>query len=83
MIITISGSPGTGTTTLARALSVQFGLLWVNSGELFRKIASEKTRATPGARRSWKDMSAQSKLMSGGSTSRAVASSASSAWVDE
>ena len=42
MIITVSGSPGTGTTTLARALSVQLGLSWVNSGELFRKIASEK-----------------------------------------
>jgi len=42
MIVTVSGSPGTGTTTLARALSVQLGLSWVNSGELFRKIASEK-----------------------------------------
>ena len=42
MIITVSGSPGTGTTTLARALSLQLDLVWVNSGELFRKIASEK-----------------------------------------
>ncbi len=42
MIITISGSPGTGTTTLARALSLQLGLRHVNSGELFRKIAGEK-----------------------------------------
>lgn len=42
MIITISGSPGTGTSTLARALSLQLGLPWVDSGELFRKIASEK-----------------------------------------
>ncbi len=42
MIITVSGSPGTGTTTLARALSAQLGLTWINSGELFRKIASEK-----------------------------------------
>ena len=42
MIITVSGSPGTGTTTLARALAVQLDLKWVNSGELFRKIASEK-----------------------------------------
>jgi cytidylate kinase len=42
MIITVSGSPGTGTTTLARALAAQLSLRWVNSGELFRKIASEK-----------------------------------------
>ncbi len=42
MIITISGAPGTGTSTLARGLAVALGLRWVNSGELFRKIASEK-----------------------------------------
>lgn len=42
MIITISGSPGTGTSTLSRALSLQLGLPWINSGELFRKIACEK-----------------------------------------
>lgn len=42
MIITVSGSPGTGTTTLARALAAQLCLRWVNSGELFRKIAGEK-----------------------------------------
>lgn len=42
MIITISGAPGTGTTTLARGLASELGLRWVNSGELFRKIASEK-----------------------------------------
>ena len=42
-----------------------------------------KTTATPGALRSWYDMSAQSKLMSGGRISRAVASSASSACADE
>jgi cytidylate kinase len=42
MIITISGAPGTGTTTLARCLSSELGLKWVNSGELFRRIASEK-----------------------------------------
>ncbi|VVB72174.1 Putative adenylate kinase [uncultured archaeon] len=42
MIITISGAPGTGTTTLARSLSVELKLRWVNSGELFRKIACEK-----------------------------------------
>jgi len=42
MIITISGAPGTGTSTLARALSSELGLRWVNSGSLFRKIAAEK-----------------------------------------
>jgi cytidylate kinase len=42
MIITISGAPGTGTSTLARGLASALGLRWVNSGELFRKIASEK-----------------------------------------
>ncbi len=42
MIISISGSPGTGTTTLSRGLAAELGIRWVNSGELFRKIAGEK-----------------------------------------
>ncbi|HPM26306.1 MAG TPA: cytidylate kinase family protein, partial [Methanothrix sp.] len=42
MIITISGAPGTGTSTLARSLSAELKLRWVNSGSLFRKIAAEK-----------------------------------------
>ena len=42
MIITVSGAPGTGTTTLARGLSAELGIRWVNSGELFRKIAGDK-----------------------------------------
>ena len=42
MIITISGAPGTGTSTLARSLSAELKLRWVNSGNLFRKIAAEK-----------------------------------------
>ncbi len=42
MIITISGSPGTGTSTLSRILSRELDLRWVNSGELFRKIASDR-----------------------------------------
>jgi len=42
MIITISGPPGTGTSTLARELAKDLDLRWVNSGELFRKIASER-----------------------------------------
>ncbi len=43
MIITISGSPGTGTTTVARKLAAELGIRWINSGELFRKKASEKS----------------------------------------
>jgi len=42
MIVTISGAPGTGTSTLARSLSLQLNLRWINSGDLFRKIAGEK-----------------------------------------
>ena len=42
MIITVSGSPGTGTSTLSRILSRELHLRWVNSGELFRKIASDR-----------------------------------------
>jgi cytidylate kinase len=43
MIIAISGAPGTGTTTLARSLAAELGLRWINSGELFRRIASDKS----------------------------------------
>lgn len=42
MIITISGPPGSGTSTLARALSERLQLRRVNSGDLFRKIACDK-----------------------------------------
>ncbi len=42
MIVTISGAPGTGTSTLARSLSLELKLRWINSGDLFRKIADEK-----------------------------------------
>lgn len=42
MIITISGPPGTGTSTIARHLSNELEIRWVNSGELFRKIAAER-----------------------------------------
>jgi len=42
MIVTVSGAPGTGTTTLARSLAAELGMKWFNSGELFRKIACEK-----------------------------------------
>lgn len=42
MIITVSGSPGTGTSTLSRELAKVLSLRWVNSGDLFRKIASDR-----------------------------------------
>jgi cytidylate kinase len=42
MIVTVSGAPGTGTTSLARGMAAELGIRWVNSGELFRKIASDK-----------------------------------------
>jgi cytidylate kinase len=42
MIITVSGAPGTGTTSLARSLAAELGLRWINSGDLFRRIAEQK-----------------------------------------
>lgn len=42
MIITVSGSPGTGTSTLSRILARELSLRWVNSGDLFRKIAADR-----------------------------------------
>jgi len=45
MIITVSGPPGTGTSTLARELAKALDLRWVNSGELFRKIASDRGKS--------------------------------------
>ena len=48
MIITISGAPGTGTSTLSRSLSAELELRYVNSGELFRKIGeARKTEKEP------------------------------------
>ncbi|TRZ67987.1 MAG: AAA family ATPase [Methanothrix sp.] len=42
MIITVSGPPGSGTTTLAREMAKELGLDWINSGDLFRKIAQDR-----------------------------------------
>lgn len=39
--ITISGPPGSGTTTLAQVLVEHLGLRYVNTGQLFRDLAGE------------------------------------------
>jgi len=42
MRITISGLPGSGTTTVAKLLSVELSVELISAGELFRQIAKEK-----------------------------------------
>jgi cytidylate kinase len=42
MKITISGPPGSGTTTLAGHLAHRHGYLLISAGELFRQMAKEK-----------------------------------------
>jgi len=42
MRITVSGPPGSGTTTLAEALSSRFDLEHVSSGDVFRAMADER-----------------------------------------
>ena len=41
MIITISGLPGTGTTTVSKLLQERTGMEFISSGEIFRSIAKE------------------------------------------
>lgn len=41
MRITISGLPGSGTTSLARYLARKYGLEFISAGEVFRTLASE------------------------------------------
>ncbi|MDV0445481.1 Cytidylate kinase [Methanimicrococcus sp. At1] len=41
MIITISGLPGTGTTTASKLLQEKTGMEFISSGEIFRSIAAE------------------------------------------
>ncbi|MDY6764406.1 MAG: AAA family ATPase [Halobacteria archaeon] len=42
MKITVSGPPGSGTTTLSKALSSEFGLEHISSGDVFREMAEER-----------------------------------------
>jgi len=42
MKITISGPPGSGTTTLAEHLAHRHGYILISAGELFRQMAKEK-----------------------------------------
>jgi CMP/dCMP kinase len=42
MRITVSGLPGSGTTTLSRLLAEYYELELVSSGEIFRKMAKER-----------------------------------------
>ncbi len=42
MIITISGEPGAGSTTISKMLAKELGLKLVTVGELHKKIAKEK-----------------------------------------
>jgi len=41
MIITVSGLPGTGTTTVSKLLQERTGMEFISSGEIFRGIAAE------------------------------------------
>ncbi|WP_406658103.1 AAA family ATPase [Methanolobus sp. ZRKC2] len=41
MLLTISGLPGSGTTTVSRILSEKHGLEMISAGEVFRSLANE------------------------------------------
>ncbi len=40
-VVTVSGLPGSGTSTACRILQQQLGFRWVNTGQLFREMAKE------------------------------------------
>ncbi|WP_406660859.1 AAA family ATPase [Methanolobus sp. ZRKC3] len=41
MLLTISGLPGSGTTTVSRIISERYGLEMISAGEVFRSLAKE------------------------------------------
>lgn len=41
-VITVSGPPGTGKSTIARGIAEALNLRYVSAGDLFRKLASER-----------------------------------------
>ncbi len=42
MLLTVSGLPGSGTTTVSRILSEHYGIKLVSAGEVFRALAREQ-----------------------------------------
>jgi cytidylate kinase len=46
MIITLSGQPGSGKTSVAKEIGEKYGFVIISAGEQFRKLAAE--RACPG-----------------------------------
>jgi cytidylate kinase len=48
MKITVSGPPGSGTTTLARSLAERHGFELVSAGEMFRDLAKERGLSVAG-----------------------------------
>ncbi len=42
MIITVSGPPGSGKSTLSRILSARLGMELISAGDIFRRMASER-----------------------------------------
>ena len=42
MKITISGLPGSGTTTVAKLLAERLGYKLISAGDVFRKLAMER-----------------------------------------
>lgn len=42
MLLTISGLPGSGTTTVAKLLAEHYGVDMISAGEVFRRLAEER-----------------------------------------